>query len=114
MRRRALFAALFGLAACQLVETPSAEPKVVAPPPYPPGYAPLTGRVPDAVRAAIPAEVLDAQVLKSDADCFYYYMGASVFAIKDAATGGALCSATKSEVAPIPVAVAPDVAPPAG
>lgn len=114
MRRVALLAALTALAGCQLVETPTAEPKVVTPPPYPPGYMPLAGKVPEAVRAAIPAEIQDAQVLKSDADCFYYYVGASVFPIKDAASGGAFCSATKSEAVPIPVAVAAEVAPPAG
>lgn len=102
MRRLVCLAAFAALAGCELttIGTPE-EPEVLTPPPYPPGYDAAPSNLPDAVRAAVPGDIPDENILKAEG-CYFYHRGGTTFAVKDAASGGQLCAAkTGDEVPPV-------------
>ncbi|KMW58376.1 hypothetical protein AIOL_003349 [Candidatus Rhodobacter oscarellae] len=50
--------------------------------PYPPGYSRAEGRLPEQVKANLPADITAEQVLIADDGCYFYHRGATTYAVK--------------------------------
>lgn len=82
---------LLALAGCDVVES---EPEDTGPkplPPYPPGYE-VARKIPEMVQAALPGDVVPAQVLIADDGCFYYHRGATTYPVTGADPNSRFCA----------------------